>query len=113
MKGIGFYGQDFFYINNDSTLIKENLLRVLLTSPGERPMSSFGCKLKDYLLEQSTIFIQDAETEIKKAINKWEPRVTVNSISIEILEETTAKIELSCTIKETYEELNLNAILRL
>lgn len=112
MKGPGFYGQDFFTIKTDEELIRENLIRVLLTSPGERPMSKFGCRLKDYLFDQSTVLKQDVETEIVKAINKWEPRVNVISATAEITADNKAKINISCQIKETLDNFDLNTVIR-
>jgi len=112
MKGLGFYGQDFLTIKTNQELIRENLIRVLLTSPGERPMSQFGCRLKDFLLEQSTVLRQDVESEIRKSITKWEPRVSVTGVTAEITEENTAKINITCQIKETFEDFNLNTVIR-
>lgn len=112
MKGPGFYGQDFFTIKTEEELIRENIIRVLLTSPGERPMSNFGCRLKDYLFDQSTVLKQDVETEITKAINKWEPRVNVISTSAEITADNTAKINISCQIKSSLNNFNLDTVIR-
>lgn len=112
MKGPAFYGQEFFTIKTDKELIRENLLRVLLTSPGERPMSNFGCRLKDYLFEPSTVLQQDVEDEVIKAITKWEPRVTIRNISVELVEERTARVKIDCMIKENFEDFNLDTILR-
>ena len=112
MKGLGFYSQDFFSIKTQRDLIRENILRVLLTSPGERLNSNFGCKLKDYLFEQSTILVQEIEDEIKKAITQWEPRVSVRSIQISEQEKNAARVNIDFVIKETFEDYNLNTIIR-
>jgi len=94
MKGPGFYGQNFYIIKDEKELIRENLIRVLLTSPGERPMSDFGCRLKDYLLNQSNVLVQEVQDEIKKA------------------EEHAARINVVCKIKETFDDFNLDTVIR-
>lgn len=112
MKGPGFYGQDFFSIKTNENLIRENLIRVLLTSPGERPMSNFGCRLKDYLFDQANVLQQEVIDEVNRAVLKWEPRITINSVNVEIVEENAARITLSCQIKETLNDFNFDSIIR-
>ena len=112
MKGPAFYGQDFLTIKTDEDLIKENIIRVLLTSPGERPMSAFGCRLREFLFEQSTVLKQDVEAEIKKSISRWEKRVNVLSVSAIVEADSSARINISCEIKETLESLDIDTIIR-
>ena len=112
MRGPGFYGQDFFSIKSDKNLLRENLIRVLLTSPGERPMSSFGCRLKDYLFEQANVLQQEVEDEIRKSINRWEPRLIVDSISLDIVDKNAARIMINCRIKETLENFDFDTVIR-
>lgn len=112
MKGPGFYGQEFYSIKSDKELIRENLIRVLLTSPGERPMSGFGCKLKDYLFEQANVLQQEVEDEIKKAVTRWEPRIKVNNVSATVNEKNTVRIHLECVIKETFEDFDFDTVIR-
>lgn len=112
MKGLGFYNQEFISVKRDRDLIRENILRVLLTSPGERINSNFGCKLKDYLFEQSNVLIQEIEDEIRKSITQWEPRVVVRSIQVSEAEKNSVKLNIDFLIKETYEDFNLNTVIR-
>jgi phage baseplate assembly protein W len=112
MKGPGFYGQNFYIIKDEKELIRENLIRVLLTSPGERPMSDFGCRLKDYLLNQSNVLVQEVQDEIKKAITKWEKRIEVQNVFVELVEEHAARINVVCKIKETFDDFNLDTVIR-
>lgn len=112
MKGPGFYGEDFFRIKQDKDLIRENIIRVLLTSPGERPMSSFGCRLKDFLMEQSNVFQDEVEDEVSKAISRWEPRVALNNLEIEVVEANRARVKIDCTIRENFEDFSIDTIIR-
>jgi len=111
MKGIAFYGQDFFIIKTDNELIKENISRILLTLPSERVMSSFGSLFKSFLFDQSNVLQEDVDNELKKSISRWEPRVVVNSASASIIDVNRASITLSLTNKTTLEPFTYNAIL--
>lgn len=112
MKGIGFYGNDFYFINYDEKLIKENIIRIILTSPGERVMSNFGSKLKSFLMNQENVLREEVEDEIISSITKWEPRVNVINIEVESTEENTARVRLDLQIKQTLNNLNLDTIIR-
>lgn len=113
MKGIGFYGEDFLVIKTNESLIRENVIRILLTSPGERPMSSFGCRMKDYIFEQANVLQQEIVDEIRKSINRWEPRVNVLDVQIFEVEKNAVRLKLDLQIKETLDSLNLDTIIRI
>lgn len=112
MKGLAFYGQEFLVIKEGQDLIRENLIRILLTSPGERPMSDFGCRLKEYIMEPSNILKQDVDREVKRAISRWEPRIEVRSVSADIVDDHSASIKLECMIKETFQDFNFETTIR-
>lgn len=112
MKGLAIYNSDFVTIKEDIELIKENITRILLTLPSERVMSNFGCKLRAFLFEQSTVLQEEVESEIKKSISRWEPRVQINSLFITAVEANKAEIFLSLTYKETLEQFTYEKILR-
>lgn len=113
MKGLGFYGEDFFTIKTDNDLIRENISRILLTSPGERVMSSFGSTLKGFLFAPETALQDEVNTSIRKAIQRWEPRVEVVSVEAEMQDTNTANIVLKVVNKETLEPFTYEAIIRL
>lgn len=105
MRGIGIYTKDFMYIKEDLELIKENIRRVLLTSPGERIGNPyFGCYLKNLIFEPEPIVRSDIEDTIIQAIERWVPNVKVLNFS----SETNPKennIKVNMEIQST--ELNL------
>ena len=79
----------FFYSQIGSNNIKSDLIQLILTNPGDRVMlSQFGTSLRKYFFSSNT---QATRNEISKeiafAISKWEPRITVQSISVENLPE--------------------------
>jgi phage baseplate assembly protein W len=66
--------------------LTEAIRIILATAPGERPMRpDFGCGIHNYVFAPA-----DATTagslafEVKRALNRWEPRVEVNSVTVDI-----------------------------
>lgn len=113
MKGIGFYEEDFFTIKENEALLRENITRILVTSPGEYTMSEFGCRLKEFIFDPEFVLEEDVKNEIRRAINRWEPRVEISEISAEMTNERTASIVLKLINKETLEPFTYEATLRL
>ncbi len=64
--------------------IKSDLLVLLLTTPGERPMlPAYGTPLKTLIFDQNDIVAeQQARQMIINSINAFEPRITVDQISV-------------------------------
>jgi phage baseplate assembly protein W len=96
MNGTNIYGQGISFPprlgpdgrmawSNGPDNIREAMMVILLTEPGERIMlPDFGGKLRSFLFEPNTVatrrLIQD---DIQKALQIWEPRITVQSISVD------------------------------
>lgn len=113
MKGISFYNEDFFVIKQESDLIKENITRILVTSPGERVMSEFGCRLKNYIFDPEYVMEEEVRNEIFRSIKRWEPRVEIEEITTEMKDSETAYIKISLVSKTTLEPFSYEAIIRL
>jgi phage baseplate assembly protein W len=62
--------------------IEECIHIVLNTQPGERPMlPEFGCPLQNLVFQSnSSRTRQEAESMVKSALLKWEPRVNVKNV---------------------------------
>ncbi len=113
MRGPGFYGQDFFIMKSEQDIVKENIIRILLTSPGERVMNnSFGCRLKNYLFDQPNVLSQEVEDEIKKSVGRWEPRVIVKRVEVVVEPGNVARVKVFCILKETLEDIKLDTAIR-
>jgi len=69
----------------DEKLIRNDLLQLLLTAPGERVMRpDFGSPIRPFLFEQMTAAdLSTLKDGIITAIEKFEPRVTVTDVTIE------------------------------
>jgi len=111
-KGVSYYDEDFFLIKSDEELIKENITRILLTAVGERVVNvNFGSRLKEFLFNPGLILQEDVNSEIRSSINKWEPRVTVNSAEAEMIDTDKAHIKIELVSKETLEPFSYETIL--
>jgi phage baseplate assembly protein W len=65
--------------------VRESIRIILLTEPGERVMrEEFGCGLRRYLFEPNTLATRQLIRErITRAVGRWEPRVTVDDVTVE------------------------------
>jgi hypothetical protein len=70
-------------ITNMSVLLAD-LKQLILTNPGERVMlPSFGTPLKQYLFQQNDLSTRSQiVSAINTSINKWDPRIIINSINV-------------------------------
>lgn len=96
----GFAG--FFAISTDVDLIKESIYVILNTRKGEMPMNpEFGSSAIDLLWEPLTYNSQAILAQLVKAdIERWEPRVAVNSVAA-YSRESERIIVISATVKST------------
>jgi phage baseplate assembly protein W len=95
--GLVFYDRDDFNFAEDSNkFIIENVKRILMTQPGERVNDpTFGSNLKSYLF-QPEMLMSDIAHEITLSLSKWEPRVEIRNIEIDMKDE---KVLIKLTLK--------------
>ncbi len=104
-SGIGF--------SSDNYQLLERIGRILMTKQLERVNNpTFGSLVNEYLFEFPNILIQNIEREIRNRINMYEPKVSVDSVDIEIDNEL-ANIKIYLTKKDNFERLTLEASLSL
>jgi len=84
----------FFYTQFGSKNIKSDLIQLILTNPGDRVMlSQFGTPLRKFFYEANTEATRtEIENAITNAIATWEPRITVQSITVTNLSESNEGI---------------------
>jgi phage baseplate assembly protein W len=91
--------------------IKESIRIILATAQGERPMRpEFGCGIHDHVFSPA-----DATTagliiyEVKTALARWEPRISVNDvkISMDSAVQATLYIDITYSVKGTNDPRNL------
>lgn len=85
-------------ILKDENAIKAAVKNIILTKPGEKLFEpNFGSKISDLLFEQFDFIVRDQmETEIRNSISLYEPRVEVEEVNVNWLEES---YEIEVTIQ--------------
>src|ERR671922_1596168 len=70
----------------DEQDIDQAMLLILGTAPGERPMRpEFGCGVHDFVFDTIDAgTVARMETEIRSALDRWEPRVEVTDLQFDL-----------------------------
>ena len=87
----------------DDRLIKNDILQLLLTVPGERVMRpDFGVNLRNFVFEPGTnADLTILQSDIRYQIEAQEPRVIVNFVDInQNLDSNRIEIKVSVTLKK-------------
>lgn len=76
--------QNYMSRQEDDRLIKNDILQLLFTIPGERVMRpDFGVNLRNYVFENAyDESFESLRTEIVSKIGIYEPRVIINSVEM-------------------------------
>lgn len=97
MRGIAFYGHDFFVIKEDEELVAESITRLFNTNQNERLKYPYlGVDIRSMLFELAN---EDSEgflrEKILEQIEIYEPRVKVRQLNVEKLpDENTFNINV-------------------
>jgi len=71
-------------------LLLQDIQRLLLTIPGERPnRPEFGCTLRNQIWENIDVAAQSGIASITEAINRFEPRITLIKVTSDINSNTS------------------------
>lgn len=63
-------------------LLLQDIQRLLLTIPGERPnRPDFGCNLRNQIWENIDTAATNGEASIREAIDRFEPRITLFGVT--------------------------------
>jgi phage baseplate assembly protein W len=71
---------------HDETDVDQAIQLILSTAPGERPMRpEFGCGVHDFVFDTIDAgTVARMETEIRSALDRWEPRIEVQSLDFDL-----------------------------
>ena len=71
---------------SDNEDVRQAISIILSTAPGERPMRpEFGCGVHDYIFDVvDATTLGRMETEIRSALERWEPRIDVLHIDFDL-----------------------------
>jgi len=72
-------------LKENAAAVKQAVLNILLTSPGEKPfVRSFGVGIRNLLFENYVLdYPMMLESQIDTQFKKWEPRASVIGVSID------------------------------
>lgn len=97
------------YKKSDAASIKQSVKNLLLTNSGEKPFSSFGGDLGDFLFELADADVEfDVRDQIVRAIENYEPRARI--LDIEVFPNIDRN---EIRVKVTFLILNLDEIVTL
>jgi uncharacterized protein len=84
---------------------------ILSTAPGERPMRpEFGCGVHDFVFDTiDAATVGRLETEIRSALDRWEPRVEVQAVDFDLGQTGDGRllINIGYRVRATNHERNL------
>ena len=91
--------------------IEQAIGLILATAPGERPMRpEFGCGVHDFVFETvDAATVGRLETEVRQALDRWEPRIQVQTIGFDLSEVGDGRllIDISYRVRSTNHVRNL------
>ena len=70
----------------DGEDVRQAISIILSTAPGERPMRpEFGCGVHDHVFDVlDAATLGQMETEVRRALERWEPRIDVIDVDFEL-----------------------------
>jgi Bacteriophage baseplate protein W len=95
----------------DETDIDQAIELILGTAPGERPMRpEFGCGVHDFVFDTIDAgTVARMETEIRGALDRWEPRIEVADVQFDLDGADTGRllIQIDYRVRATNHMRNL------
>jgi phage baseplate assembly protein W len=81
----------------DDEDVRQAISIILSTAPGERPMRpEFGCGVHDYVFDViDAATLGRMEEEIRRALERWEPRIDVVDVGFELDPSTPGKLSIT------------------
>ena len=96
---------------HDETDVDQAIQLILGTAPGELPMRpEFGCGVHDFVFDTiDAATVGRLETEIRAALDRWEPRIDVETVDFNLNEvgEGRLLINIGYRVRSTNHERNL------
>jgi phage baseplate assembly protein W len=86
--------------------IKQSVWIILSTTPGERMMNpTFGCRLKELVFAAANFgTCAQAEQYVRQALDTWEPRIDVTSVSATV--DTQQREQITVNVDYMVRETN-------
>jgi phage baseplate assembly protein W len=91
--------------------VREAIMLVLGTSPGERPMRpEFGCRLQEFVFDGVDAYTMGRlRDEVLTALERWEPRIDVLDVTFDLSEFGSGRLllDISYVLRATNDVRNL------
>jgi phage baseplate assembly protein W len=108
---VGYPNKDQWSLNSaeDLKCLASNVKMILITKLGERlMMPDYGCDVTRYLFDPNDQHSEaDIQAEITRAINRWEPRVALEKMSLK-REDTSATVTMTLVSKLSRQRFQFN-----
>lgn len=103
-------GRTILPFQTDERLIKNDILQLLLTSPGERIMHpDFGCPIRSMMFDQNTQDNRDFIKErIYEAISRYEKRVSIRQSDVIVETDKSNENVINIIIRCNYTPQNFD-----
>jgi len=84
----------------DDDAIRASIIQIICTGKGERVMRpDFGCDAFSYVFENdSDDFRRVVERSVRSSLARWEPRISVNAVTVESGDAVTESGQILITI---------------
>tara|TARA_B100001996_G_scaffold123125_1_gene93134 strand:- start:1928 stop:2335 length:408 start_codon:yes stop_codon:yes gene_type:complete len=91
--------EDFSVVKNENA-IKQSIKNLILTGFGERPFQpTKGSRLRQMLFENFDVFMaEELKEEIFNVCSRFEPRVVINEVRLEVADTNDLEVEVDYTI---------------
>lgn len=103
-------GRTILPFQTDERLIKNDILQLLLTVPGERIMRpTYGCNINSALFEQNTTELRSfIKEQIYEAITENEPRVSLEFRDVSVTTDRSNENVINVAIRCNYTPQNFD-----
>jgi phage baseplate assembly protein W len=94
---------------HDEADVDQAVTIILSTAPGERPMRpEFGCAVHDCVFDRiDSETIGRVDHAVRAALDRWEPRIAVESVTLEQVDDSIVHIHVAYRLKATNGVRNL------
>ena len=94
-RGTGFKTRLLEYVSLEEQ-IRQSLLFILSTDKGERPlMDNYGTNLKNFIFRRNSDgLLNEIEAHVRECLTQLEPRVTIDEVKAERVDDSRSQIEL-------------------
>lgn len=97
-------------LKRNANAIRQSVINLLMLKKGDKPFHpEIRSPISFHLFDNFSLQVAAiVESDIKRYINYYEPRIVVNSVSINTTNANTINFSIIGTIKNTIETININ-----